>query len=229
MSKRAAIAVLAVLMVAAVGACSEPGDGSTPTTRATRTESRSRFVAVLNVVQLSGPPFGPVSAQLNVREFRIGKAIGGSRSPAAEERMDSIAVVFPPISVPGRCLNSVRLVLHQTRTSRSAKVSVYPSAAAQSLAAGRVPPGSEGGPATLLDNRPKAELTLEAGQTDAEFDVTAIARLWADGAPFPSQARRVEPSTPFVLIVRAPDAGPGRFSVVSESRPTLELSETNTC
>jgi hypothetical protein len=44
------------------------------------------------------------------------------------------------------------------------------------------------------------------------FDVTELYRAWAEGGPFPSRQRTVEPGTPLVV-----DGGPGFLSLPGRS------------
>lgn len=163
-----------------------------------------QVVKPTGVAQLSGPPFADATVTFDPPSLAIGKDLG-----AAGGSISSAALAFPAFTTPGECLGQVLLVLPVSSVSGPAILSVYPSAAL-SLARGAVPPAGGGGPQTLLDNRPKGTTPqLRVGQNSATFDITELARLWADGAAFPSKGRAVPKGTPLVLLVRPDDAADG--------------------
>jgi hypothetical protein len=135
-----------------------------------------------------------------------------------------VVLVFPAFSEPGRCLNRVVLQLRNVRGT-AGPLAIYPSAAL-SLGRGMLPPKSDGNANTLLDNRPRAD-----GKSDATqgllFDVTDLARLWADGGPFPSQGRTLPGHSLFVLHLRPPDLATGRYGIAFSPEDVALVVSTN--
>ena len=69
----------------------------------------------------------------------------------------------------------------------------------------RARPTTRAGSVVLIDIRPRGVATVTADRAWMRFDVTELYRTWAEGGPFPSQQRTVEPGTPLVMDVR-PDS-----------------------
>lgn len=184
-------------------------------------------VSALRTAQVDGAAFAPATARFDPPRLAVGKDISVSRwSPDTPFR--TAAVVFPPFDQAGRCLGEVVLRLTVTDVSGgAAEVAAYPSAAAESLLEGRAP--RYGGSGVLLDNRPRGLADVVPGQREVVLDVTAMARLWADGNAFPSDRRRVAPGTPFAVLLRPPGADDGTYEVTlladgpAEQRPRLDV------
>jgi hypothetical protein len=58
-----------------------------------------------------------------------------------------------------------------------------------------------------------ADATVTADRAWMHFDVTGLDRTWAEGGPFPSQLRTVEPGTPLVVDVRPDSCAAPYFEV----------------
>jgi hypothetical protein len=114
----------------------------------------------------------------------------------------NLLLVFPLLRSPARCVRQVDLWLRVLRYQPRSHIAAYPSLLV-SLASDR--PATRAGSETLIDNRPRGDATVTADRAWMRFDVTALYRTWADGGPFPSQQRTIEPGTPLVVDVR-PDS-----------------------
>ncbi len=228
-----------LLLAVALTSCSKSappnstGRAGTQATSATRSVSAPPIrrtpsrLAPLDTIQLSQQLGEQPTALFHVLEMRIGKAVS-STGTGTSDRMESVALVFPRLPAPGRCLAVVRLVVPNASADSLSPLTAYASAAI-SLAHGRVPATSSGGPETLLDNRPSGAAMLTPGKSDASFDVTGVARLWVDGAAFPSRDRAVAAGTPFILVVRPPDFSAGHYAVVARSVARLEILHDDRC
>jgi hypothetical protein len=184
-------------------------------------------VAATSSIQLTAPggAFAEFTAQFKVTSLRIGKDIPSSLEGGS---MDAAAIVFPAFDVKGECLVDVTLVVPHATATAAGEVAAYASAAT-SLARNELPPTNSGGPGRVLDNRPRALVKARAGTADLRFDVTAIARLWADGTGFPSEGRAVPPGTPFVLVLRPPAADAGTYAVTTDIVPHLDVRRRGDC
>jgi hypothetical protein len=200
-----------------------------PTTTVTAKETPPKVVQAVARVQLTtnsevaGFAF---DAKFNVSSLRIGKAVSNDVDPA--NRLYAAAIVFPRFDVAGACLSRVNLTLPTATATSGTEVAVYASAAL-SLASAQAPPAGSGGAGTLLDNRPRALESFKAGITDATFDVTAIARLWADGSGFPSNGRSVPRGSPFIVVTRPPGFDAGVYSLTTDAIPELRIIERAGC
>lgn len=126
-------------------------------------------------------------------------------------------LLFEPIAPPVDCITGARLEVTLLETART-PVAVYPgdpgSVAASDGA--EVPHW-----ATLLDNRPRGTVDVDQATGTASADVTELVRTWADGGPFPSRGRTVDPTQPLVLVVQ-PEAA------VSPTTFRVSMTESGT-
>lgn len=182
-------------------------------------------LSLLRITQLLASSSEPDSVAPAQPTFVVGKNI----SSTSHVRQSAV-LAFAPLPVVGRCLLRAEVVLASRSNVTNGPVRLYPSAAL-SLAAGRLPPASSGGPGTLLDNRPAADGV--AGPDGMQrFDVTDLLRLWADGGPFPSSDRRVPLHSPVVLNLRVPDLADGMYGITyasSTPKPRLVVSTQPAC
>ena len=224
-------ALVAVLTL--LSGCTGTGDTSARRTPAaalsvTKTDgptSSSSVQQLLRVIQLRGSLPGPDTVVPTAATASVSEDIS-----LADTRYRSVVLAFAPLTTSGRCLLRAELVLGVRSGAYDGVVRLYPSAAL-SLASGRLPPASSGGPETLLDNQPSAD-----GNNDTNgmqhFDVTDLLRLWADGGPFPSTGRSVPLHSPVVLTLRVPDFSNGKYTVtysVRAPKPRLVISTKTAC
>lgn len=113
----------------------------------------------------------------------------------------NLLLVFPLLKRP-RCVRQVDLWLRVLRYQPQFHIAAYPSGLV-SLVSDR--PTTRAPSVVLIDIRPRGEATVTADRAWMRFDVTELYRTWAEGGPFPSQGRTVEPGTPLVVDVR-PDS-----------------------
>jgi hypothetical protein len=102
----------------------------------------------------------------------------------------NLLLVFPLLKARPRCVRQVELWLRLLRHQPQFHIAAYPSGLV-SLASDR--PTSRAGSVVLIDIRPRGEATVTADRAWMHFDVTELYRTWAEGGPFPSQQRTVEP------------------------------------
>lgn len=174
----------------------------------------ARALPAERLVQLDGDRFGAASADLVAEPpLRVAKDLRRDADPS-EEEFASVAAVFDTSAIDPDCLDRavLQLRLRPDPAGPGGEIAAYASAA-RSLADGRVPPPGSGGPATLLDNRPRGTASFAPGDDLLELDVTEVARLWVAGDAFPSRGRRVPVGSPLVLLVRPPDASDGTYGV----------------
>jgi hypothetical protein len=115
--------------------------------------------------------------------------------------MRAIALVFPLLRQPARCVQRVELRLRLLGgRGKEATLAVYPSARL-SLAAGRRPASASD---SLIDNRPRGVAEVPLGAPWAVVDISELYRTWARGGPFPSEHAEIPAGTPLVVIVRPP-------------------------
>jgi hypothetical protein len=114
----------------------------------------------------------------------------------------NLLLVFPLLKARPRCVRRVELWLRVLRHQPQFHIAAYPSGLV-SLASER--PTTRAGSVVLIDIRPRGVATVTADRAWMRFDVTELYRTWAEGGPFPSQQRTVEPGTPLVVDVR-PDS-----------------------
>ena len=231
--RRPASGALALLVLVLVAGCTvrvrpEP---TAPTTAPPTPVSRGSTLATRAfVVDLLGPgrirpgraDFLPVTMRRTSEE--VDRAVGAS----------SVVLVFPLLRVPPGCVRRVVLWLRLLSIDHEqANLAAYPSWLV-SLARGRVPASTP--EETLIDNRPRGIGLLTAGGAWMRFDITELYRTWADGGPFPSQLREVDPGTPLVVDVRVEDFGEpavvARVAPVGGDRasaPRLRWTVTHGC
>jgi hypothetical protein len=190
---RTAAAAL-VLLLAAAGCTDDPVAVSTPTP--------TSAAASPLVVQQAPDVIAQVTKTGSQRAtvvFDPARPVAGltSRQESPDVVVTTV-LAFPALPTPGRCLEHVRLSLGPGKADN--RIDVVPSDAL-SLARRQVPDPAAAEPGHIVDNLPPAEVVPDT--TDLVFDVTEIARLWADGAPFP-HGRSVPVGSRFVLMVRAP-------------------------
>ena len=114
----------------------------------------------------------------------------------------NLVLVFPLLEARPRCVREVELWLRVLRFQPQFHIAAYPSGLV-SLASDR--PTTRASSVVLIDIRPRGEAIVTADRAWMHFDVTELYRTWAEGGPFPSQQRTVEPGTPLVVDVR-PDS-----------------------
>lgn len=207
---RAAGLLLAVgLAAGCTSAASTPLASSSPSEPPTSTTllPAPELVPVAVSAQLLDGPGG--SARFSSEALTVSKQLPARKGTPP---MTGAALVFDPLPVPGRCLTRVSLELAGLEVTTSGELAVYPGAAL-SLAEGKLPPASSGGPWTLLDTRPRATVHVARGDRTVGLDVTELTRTWVDGGPFPSQGRTVPRSSPLVLVLRPPDGGDGAMAL----------------
>jgi len=169
--------------------------------------------------------FDTSTLQRDPQELVVTKQVGEQLRP---QDAGALLVVLPLAASAPACVQQASLALDVAATiGGPAEVGIYPGAAT-SLVAGRLPPSGEADVAAILDNRPRgvAEVT---GPGPVEVDVTALARTWTAGGPFPSTGREIEPGTPMLLVLRPTGAGPGTWTVTLASPPALTYRSTPGC
>jgi hypothetical protein len=154
----------------------------------------------------------PVGALAVVLALAAGCTVRARPEPAATSTLRQIGeldaegvnllLVFPLLRARPRCVRQVELWLRVLRHQPQFHIAAYPSGLV-SLASDR--PTTRAGSVVLIDIRPRGVATVTANRAWMHFDVTELYRTWAQGGPFPSQQRTVEPGTPLVVDVR-PDS-----------------------
>ena len=139
----------------------------------------------------------------------------------------ALLVVMPLVQRP-KCMQEATLVLDVAAISGTrAEVGVYPGAAT-SLVEGRLPPAGDADVTRLVDNRPRGVAEISGGGS-VRVDVTALAKTWAAGGPFPSMGREIESGKPLLLVLRPTDAAAGAWTVRLASAPTLTYLSKPDC
>jgi hypothetical protein len=158
---------------------------------------RGTTVAARAFTLVRGWPGGPV------RPVRLGPLpVALRRVGEFDATAVNLLLVFPLLKARPRCVRQVELWLRVLRHQPQFHIAAYPSLLV-SLASDR--PATRAGGDTLIDNRPRGLATVTADRAWMHFDVTELYRTWAEGGPFPSQQRTIEPGTPLVVDVR-PDS-----------------------
>jgi hypothetical protein len=199
-----------------------------PTAPPSAVPSTIRELPAERLVQLVGGRFGTSTARFHMGPpLRVGKDLRAG-TPPADDEFSSVAVVFDTTRTDADCLDRAVLRLRvQPGADAGGEIAAYASAA-RSLALGQEPPAGSGGPATLLDNRPRGTATIKPGGDALELDVTDLTRLWISGDAFPSTGRRVPAGSPLVLLVRPPDATDGTYGT-DVLAAALVMTETPSC
>ena len=154
---------------------------------------------------------------VRVMKYRADNSDGSRQNETAET-----VLLFP---LTKDCIRSATLLLGTPNGSFPARgISVYPSALGTSTLRATSNPRVIPGLYTLLDNRPRSIVELDAGQATA--DVTEAAQIWSHGGPFPG-GRAVHPDSPLALDIIESDITPGAFDV-SFGKPVLQVRYAST-
>jgi hypothetical protein len=193
-----------------------------PTTGSLNGTTRSTVRPVV-IAQLTGAGTD-TTVTFDVDHLTVGKHIS-----RASNGVQMAVLAFPSLGRRAECVQRVTLNLPAGVPFTDAQVGVYPSAAL-SLARHALPPVGSGGPATLLDIRPRGLLSGAAPVTHAQFDITELARLWTGSLPFPSRDRTVPPGSPLVLNVRPPAYDDGDYAItIDATTVTLDVDRSRNC
>lgn len=169
--------------------------------------------------------FQDARLQRRPQSLVISKDVGEQLSPQVAR---ALLVVIPVVAADPACAQQATLALDVAATTGGpAEVGVYPGAAT-SLVDDRLPASGEADVAALLDIRPRGvAMVTEPGLQ--YVDITALARTWTTGGPFPSTGRRVEPGTPLLLVLRPTAANAGVWSITLSGPPTLTFRSEPAC
>ncbi len=127
---------------------------------------------------------------------------------ASSERTLTVGVrswaflIFPVPDEDVRCVKQATIRVFEGSGGRSFEdMAFYPSI---ELDAQEFRDGTSVGSMTLLDNRPRGDLTEEPGEGPgwASFDVTELYRTWVSGEPFPNTDVGMPQGQPLVLQLR---------------------------